>query len=59
MNILICIKSIRLIDYLWERGCIPAFETRTAAYYFITADLHMLLETYYIRYYCIPNIKER
>jgi len=56
---MICIKSDRLINYLWERGCIPAFDTPTAAYYFITKDLHMLLETYYIRFYCIPNEKGR
>ena len=52
---MLCIKSIRLIDFLWERGCIPVFETRNAAFYFITADLKMLLESYYIRFYLIPN----
>lgn len=56
---MLCVKSKKLIDYLWLRGCIPAFETQTAAYYRITKDLQMILENYYIRYYCIPNIKER
>lgn len=54
---MLCVKSKKLIDYLWLKGCIPAFETPAAAYYRITADLHMLLENYYIRYYCIPNEK--
>ena len=55
---MLCVKSDRLINFLWLRGCIPALETPVAAYYRITADLHMLLEAYYIRYYCIPNCKE-
>ena len=55
---MLCVKSERLINYLWERGCVPLFDTETAAYYLITADLHSLLEAYYIRYYCIPNCKE-
>lgn len=58
MIIVLCIKSNRLINYLWMRGCIPAYETPIAAYYRITEDLYMLLEAYYIRYYCIPNEKE-
>lgn len=53
-----CVRSRRLIDYLWERGCIPAYETAAGAYYVITEDLYMLLDNYYIRYYCIPNKKE-
>ena len=55
---MLCITSKRLIDYLWQRGCVPAYETPIAAYYRITDDLWMLLEAYYIRYYCIPNKKE-
>lgn len=55
---MLCVKSDRLINYLWERGCIPAFDTSVAAYYVINADLYSLLESYYIRYYCIPNYKE-
>ena len=55
---MLCIKSNRLINYLWLRGCIPAYETPIAAYYRITEDLYMLLEAYYIRFYCIPNEKE-
>lgn len=55
---MLCITSKRLIDYLWARGCVPAYETPIAAYYRITDDLWMLLESYYIRYYCIPNKKE-
>lgn len=55
---MLCITSKRLIDYLWARGCIPAYETPIAAYYRITDDLWMLLEAYYIRFYCIPNKKE-
>lgn len=58
MIVLLCIESKRLIDYLWLKGCIPAYETPLAAYYRITADLYYLLEAYYIRYYCIPNRKE-
>lgn len=55
---MLCVKSDRLINYLWERGCIPVFDTPIAAYYVINADLYCLLESYYIRYYCIPNSKE-
>lgn len=55
---MLCVKSDRLINYLWERGCIPALETDIAAYYFVNADLFSLLESYYIRFYCIPNSKE-
>lgn len=56
---MLCVKSRRLIDYLWERGCIPAFETSIGAYYILSQDLYMLLDCYYIRYYCIPNEKGR
>ena len=55
---MLCITSKRLIDYLWQRGCIPAYETPIAAYYRITDDLWMMLEAYYIRFYCIPNKRE-
>lgn len=55
---MLCVKSDRLINYLWERGCIPALETDIAAYYVVSADLFSLLESYYIRFYCIPNSKE-
>lgn len=58
MIIVLCVKSRRLIDYLWERGCIPVYETSVGAYYILTNDLYMLLDSYYIRYYCIPNFKE-
>lgn len=56
---MLCIRSTKLIDFLWERGCIPAFETDIAAYYVITQDLYMLMESYYIRFYCIPNREGR
>ena len=49
------IKSERLIDYLWERGCIPIMECGSIAFYRSSADLRLLLENYYIRYVCIPN----
>lgn len=52
---MLCIKSDRLINYLYLRGCIPALETPVAAYYVLSADLYSLLESYYIRYYCLPN----
>lgn len=56
---MLCIRSKKLIDFLWERGYIPVFETEAAAYYYITQDLYMLMESYYIRNYCIPNKKGR
>jgi len=52
------IKSERLIDYLWERGCIPIMECGSIAFYRSSADFRLLLESYYIRYVCIPNRKE-
>lgn len=55
---MLCVKSDRLINYLWLRGCVPMFETEAAAYYLLTADLYSLLESYYIRFFCIPNGKE-
>lgn len=58
MIYMLCVKSRRLIDYLWERGYIPAFETAAGAYYMLSQDLYMLLDNYYIHYYCIPNKKE-
>lgn len=58
MIAMLCVKSDRLINYLYMRGCIPALETDVAAYYVINGDLYSLLESYYIRYYCIPNEKE-
>lgn len=55
MIIMLCVRSRQLNNYLWDKGCIPMFETQAAAYYKINGDLQMLLENYYIRYYCIPN----
>lgn len=53
-----CIKSTRLIDFLWERGLMPALEFGEIAFYRSSVDLRLLLESYYIRYVCIPNRKE-
>lgn len=53
-----CIKSTRLIDFLWERGLMPVLEFGEIAFYRSSADLRLLLESYYIRYVCIPNRKE-
>lgn len=51
------IKSERLIDYLWERGCVPIMECGGVAIYRSSADFRLLLESYYIRFVCIPNKK--
>lgn len=50
-----CIRNLNIIDYLWGRGMIPAFETGNAAYYKTSDDLRRLLDSYFIRYICIPN----
>jgi hypothetical protein len=50
-----CIKNLHIIEYLWERGLIPVFETDNGAFYKITADLNLLLDNYFVRYICIPN----
>ena len=55
---MLCIRSKKVIDYLYTRGCIPAIDTEAAAYYQATQDLYMLLDSYYIKNYCIPNRKE-
>lgn len=52
------IKSTRLIDFLWERGCKPIMECGNIAIYAANADIRLLLENYYIRYVCIPNKRE-
>lgn len=52
---MLCVRSKNLIDFLWQRGYVPALETDAAAYYKITQDLYMLMECYYIRQYCVPN----
>ena len=54
-----CIKDPKLLDYLWERGMLPVFETGNAAFYYTSYDLHQLLESFYIREVCIPNKKGR
>lgn len=53
-----CIKSERLIDFLWERGCKPVLEYGSIAFYASNPDIRLLLESYYIRYVCIPNKRE-
>jgi len=50
-----CIKNLNIIDYLWERGYIPAYETDSGAFYKSSADLRLLLDSYFIRFICIPN----
>lgn len=50
-----CIKGVRLIDYLWERGIKPAFEFGDFAFYHHSINLERNLERYYIQFVCIPN----
>lgn len=52
---MLCVKSKRLIDYLWEKGWVPLYETEAGAYYHLSYDLNLHIENYYIREYCIPN----
>ena len=53
------IRNVKIIDFLWERGLFPVFETGNAAFYYSSYDLHQLLEKYYIHNYCIPNKQGR
>ena len=50
-----CIRNLNIIDFLWQKGMIPAFETDNGAFYKASADLRRLLDSYFIRYVCLPN----
>lgn len=47
------------MDYLALNGCFPINEWCDIAIYRSSEQLRELLERYYIRYYCIPNRKDR
>lgn len=49
------IESIRVMDFLGERGILPLKERYGAAYYEDTIKLQNLLTSYTIRYGCFRN----
>lgn len=49
------IKNIRLVDFLCENGLYPECE-RWGVTFFKTSDkLRDLMDSYFIRYTCVPN----
>lgn len=49
------IRNKHMQDYLEENGIYPVREDYEAAYYRHTPKLLSLLDSYFIKYICIPN----
>ena len=49
------IKNIKQIDFLWENGLQPLYESCGVAYYKSGKQLRLLLDRYFIIHSCIPN----
>lgn len=49
------IKNIRLVDYLCENGVYPEYESFGITFFQTSKKLRDLMDSYFIRYTCIPN----
>ena len=49
------IKNVRLVDYLCENGVFPECERWGVSFFKTTDKMRELMDSYFIRYTCIPN----
>ncbi len=49
------LKNTRQIDFLWENGLKPEYESYGTAFYKTGKRFRELMDKYYIQYTCIPN----